>query len=34
MMFYPYKKRAGAEKVLGMLKGGRKKFLGSFNMGA
>ena len=23
--FYPYKKGAGAEKVLGMLKGGHKK---------
>ena len=27
--FYPYEK-GGAEKVLAMLKGGRKKFRGSF----
>ena len=29
MKFYPYKK-VGAEKVLAMLKGGHKKFWGSF----
>ena len=29
MKFYPYKKR-GTEKVLAMLKGGRKTFWGSF----
>ena len=27
---YPYKKGGGAEKVLAMLKGGHKKFWGSF----
>ena len=29
MKFYPYEKGGGAEKVLAMLKGGYKKFLGS-----
>ena len=28
--FYPYEKGGGAEKVLAMLKGGHKKFWGSF----
>ena len=28
MKFYPYEKGGGAEKVLGMLKGGHKKFWG------
>ena len=28
--FYPYKKGGAAEKVLAMLKGGHKKFWGSF----
>ena len=35
--FYPYAKGGGgggAEKVLAMLKGGHKKFWGSFNTGA
>ena len=30
MEFYPYEKRGGAEKVLAMLKGGHKRFWGSF----
>ena len=30
MKFYPYEKGGGAEKVLAMLKGGHKKFRGSF----
>ena len=30
MKFHPYKKGGGAEKVLAMLKGGHKKFWGSF----
>ena len=28
--FYPYKKGGGAEKVLTMLKGGHKRFWGTF----
>ena len=28
--FYPYEKGGGAEKVLAMLKGGHKRFMGSF----
>ena len=30
MKFYPHKKGGGTEKVLAMLKGGHKKFWGSF----
>ena len=30
MKFYPYEKGRGADKVLAMLKGGHKKFWGSF----
>ena len=33
MKFYPYEK-GGAEKVLAMLKGGHKKFWGSFLRGS
>ena len=30
MKFYPYERGGGAEKVLAILKGGHKKFWGSF----
>ena len=30
MKFYPFEKGGGAEKVLATLKGGHKKFRGSF----